>query len=46
MLRLENDNLRGEYLKLYQDVEDIAWARIALGSSPDAVNLWLGNVLC
>lgn len=22
---------------------DIAWARIALGRQPDAVNLWIGN---
>ncbi len=40
----ENDNLRGEYLKLYQDVEpDIRWASIALQRKPDAVNLWIGN---
>ena len=40
----ENDNLRGEYLSLYKDVEkDIAWARIALGQKAEAVNLWLGN---
>ena len=41
---LENDNLRGEYALLYRDVEeDIPWARIALGQSPDAINLWIGN---
>ena len=40
----ENDNLRGEYSTLYREVEeDIAWARIALGQQPDAVNLWIGN---
>ena len=46
MLRvgLENDNLRGEYQDLMDDVEkDIAWARIALQKSPDAINLWVGN---
>ena len=43
-LRTENDNLREEYLKLYEDVEqDIPWARIALDKTPDAVNLWIGN---
>ncbi|SLM38298.1 JmjC domain [Lasallia pustulata] len=40
----QNDNLRGEYSSLYKEVEmDIAWARIALGRQPDAVNLWIGN---
>ena len=40
----ENDNLRDEYSSLYSDVEtDIPWARIALGQSPDAINLWIGN---
>lgn len=40
----ENDNLRGEYEKLFQDVEpDVTWARIALGYRPEAINLWLGN---
>lgn len=41
---LENDNLREEYSKLYEDVdEDIPWARIALGRRVEAVNLWIGN---
>lgn len=40
----ENDNLRGEYLTLYEDVEpDIRWASIALQRKPDAINLWIGN---
>lgn len=40
----ENDNLREEYAALYADVEaDIPWARIALESDPDAINLWIGN---
>src|SRR4051794_7224018 len=40
----ENDNLRGEYSPLFRDVEkDIAWARIALQKSPEAINLWIGN---
>lgn len=43
-MRKENDNLRNEYSKLYKDVEEeIPWARIALGHSPDAINLWIGN---
>ncbi|KAG9240571.1 cupin-like domain-containing protein [Calycina marina] len=42
----QNDNLRNEYSALYSQVEkDIAWARIALQKSPDAVNLWIGNSL-
>lgn len=41
---LENDNFRGEYSLLYQDVEaDIRWASIALQKEPDAINLWIGN---
>ncbi|KAL9123348.1 MAG: hypothetical protein Q9187_000075 [Circinaria calcarea] len=40
----QNDNLRGEYSDLFQDVEeDIAWARIALDRKPEAINLWIGN---
>lgn len=41
----ENDNLRGEYSQLYEDVDkDIPWARIAFGvDNPDAINLWIGN---
>jgi peptidyl-lysine (3S)-dioxygenase / protease len=41
---LENDNLRGEYLSLFEDVQkEIAWARIALNKEPEAINLWIGN---
>jgi peptidyl-lysine (3S)-dioxygenase / protease len=41
---LENDNLRGEYASLAEDIEkDISWARIALQEVPEAINLWLGN---
>ena len=41
---LENDNFRGEYSPLFQDVEaDIRWASIALQKQPDAINLWIGN---
>lgn len=44
ILLAENDNLRGEYSDLYNDVaKDIPWARIALGQDPDAINLWIGN---
>ncbi|KAL6721579.1 hypothetical protein ACLMJK_000683 [Lecanora helva] len=45
MRHVENDNLRDEYVILYQeDVEkDIRWASIALRRRPDAINLWLGN---
>ena len=40
----ENDNLRGEYSQLFEDVEeDVSWARIALEQKPDAINLWIGN---
>lgn len=41
----ENDNLRGEYTQLYEDVDkDIRWASIALGQKgPDAINLWIGD---
>ncbi|MCJ1376950.1 hypothetical protein MMC17_000040 [Xylographa soralifera] len=40
----QNDNLRGEYSQLFEDVEeDISWARIALEQQPDAINLWIGN---
>ncbi|KAI9793873.1 MAG: hypothetical protein M1816_007125 [Peltula sp. TS41687] len=40
----QNDNLRGEYEVLMDDVEaDIAWARIALQKTPDAINLWIGS---
>ena len=41
---LENDNLRSEYVSLYEDVEpDIRFASIALQREPDAINLWIGN---
>ena len=41
---LENDNLRGEYISLFEDVPpDISFASEALNESPDAVNFWLGN---
>lgn len=41
----ENDNLRHEYLSLFNHVQrDIPFVRIALQqSSPDAINLWIGN---
>ncbi|MCJ1393179.1 hypothetical protein MMC18_006051 [Xylographa bjoerkii] len=40
----QNDNLRGEYSQLFEDVEeDVSWARIALEKQPDAINLWIGN---
>ena len=41
---VENDNLRSEYVSLYEDVEpDIRFASIALQREPDAINLWIGN---
>ena len=45
MRLIENDNLRGEYVNLYKDVDqDISWAKIAFGGQePDAINLWIGN---
>ncbi|GAP89127.2 putative phospholipase A2 [Rosellinia necatrix] len=40
----QNDNLRHEYVTLFSQVErSIAFARIALGRDPDAINLWIGN---
>ena len=40
----QNDNLRGEYSALLEDVSpSIPWARIALQQDPDAVNLWIGS---
>lgn len=43
-LQTQNDNLRGEYATLFEDVpKSIAWARIALEKDPDAINFWLGN---
>lgn len=46
LTREENDNMRGEYSRLYSDIaEDIPWATECLGAEPDAVNLWIGNSL-
>lgn len=43
-LQTQNDNLRGEYLDIFEDVpNDVAFARIALQKPPDAINFWLGN---
>ena len=43
-LQTQNDNLRGEYATLFEDVPpSIPWARIALEKDPDAINFWLGN---
>ncbi|XP_024525057.1 jmjC domain-containing protein 7 isoform X2 [Selaginella moellendorffii] len=43
-LQQQNDCLRTEYSRLIDDVEaDIPWATQALGSLPEAVNLWIGN---
>ncbi|KAF2452066.1 Clavaminate synthase-like protein [Karstenula rhodostoma CBS 690.94] len=43
-LQTQNDNLRGEYATLFEDVPaSISWARIALENDPDAINFWLGN---
>ncbi|KAE8866847.1 hypothetical protein PTNB73_04941 [Pyrenophora teres f. teres] len=43
-LQTQNDNLRHEYSTLFSDVPaSIPWARIALGTDPDAINFWLGN---
>jgi jumonji domain-containing protein 7 len=40
----QNDNLRDEYSSLFADVPpSIAFARVALGQPPDAVNFWLGS---
>ena len=48
---VENDNLRGEYDRLFEDVPtSIPFARIALGKEDgagtelDAVNFWLGKI--
>lgn len=42
--RIENDNLREEYVRLFRDVpKDIAFARIALQKQADAINMWIGN---
>lgn len=44
LFETENDNLRDEYSSLHMDVEsDVSWAHVALGRSPDAINLWIGN---
>jgi jumonji domain-containing protein 7 len=43
-LQTQNDNLRSEYLTLFNDVpKSIPFANIALEKSPDAINFWLGN---
>lgn len=40
----ENDNLRSEYLPLFQDVPpSISEMSAALGREPDAINFWLGD---
>ena len=40
----EDDNLRGEYSRLYTDVpEDVSWATDCLDAGPDAINIWIGN---
>ncbi|KAF2156560.1 Clavaminate synthase-like protein [Myriangium duriaei CBS 260.36] len=40
----QNDNLRGEYDRLFSDVpQSIAFAHVALEKDPDAVNFWLGD---
>ncbi|KAK3378406.1 cupin-like domain-containing protein [Podospora didyma] len=42
----QNDNLRNEYASLFGHVQkDIPFARIALETEPDAINLWIGNSL-
>ncbi|KAK0613455.1 putative phospholipase [Immersiella caudata] len=42
----QNDNLRHEYSSLFAHVPPtIPFARIALQSPPDAINLWIGNSL-
>ncbi|KAK7745218.1 hypothetical protein SLS62_009847 [Diatrype stigma] len=40
----QNDNLRHEYVSLFSEVErSVAFARIALGAEPEAINMWVGN---
>ncbi|KXJ93076.1 putative phospholipase [Microdochium bolleyi] len=40
----QNDNLRHEYVSLFSQVQrGIPFARIALQSDPDAINMWVGN---
>lgn len=37
----ENDNLRHEYVSLFDQVQrDVPFARIALQKEPDAINMW------
>ena len=37
----ENDNLRHEYISIFDQVQrDIPFARIALQGEPDAINMW------
>ncbi|XP_023923161.1 lysine-specific demethylase JMJ32 isoform X3 [Quercus suber] len=43
-LQQQNDCFRSEYSALSSDCDDhIPWATEALGSLPEAVNLWIGN---
>lgn len=43
-LQTQNDNLREEYISIFEDVpKDIPFTRIALQKPPDAINFWLGN---
>ncbi|KAL3619122.1 Lysine-specific demethylase jmj32 [Castilleja foliolosa] len=45
-LQQQNDCFRGEYGPLAADCEEhVPWATEALGCSPEAVNLWIGNDL-
>lgn len=45
-LQQQNDCFRREYGPLAADCEEhIPWASEALGCSPEAVNLWVGNHL-
>ena len=40
-LASENDNLRHEYISIFDQVQrDIPFARIALQKEPDAINMW------
>ncbi|KAJ9556336.1 hypothetical protein OSB04_010950 [Centaurea solstitialis] len=45
-LQQQNDCFRGEYGALAGDCDsDVGWATEAIGSLPEAVNLWIGNGL-
>lgn len=40
----QNSNFTSEFQKLWQDVDtEIKWACEAFGSSPDAINFWMGQ---